>query len=295
MRKLSIALMVASALSQAAHAGTAGSAFLKIAPGAREQGMAGAATAVAGGATAMYINPAGMAGTGAELSASHVELAQENKLENIVLAHDAFGGRLAYGLTYVHYGDLEGRDTSGNLTSNFTAYDGALQLAYAKAFGNLSLGAAVKAVRNKIEDESGTGAGLDAGAIYDFKAFKLGAAITNIGKSGKLGGMDEDLPTTAAIGASTLIKSVLIAADCKRNIPENRTIIAAGAEAALIAAFTLRAGYQKDATNTNIPSDNMNGLNAGFGLAIGKLTVDYAYSSQGELGNNHRFTLTAKF
>ncbi|MFA5162869.1 MAG: PorV/PorQ family protein [Elusimicrobiales bacterium] len=294
MNKFIIALLAAT-IAQQAHAATTGSAFLKITPGAREQGMANAVTALSGGAQSVYTNPASVAGDGMEAALSHVELAQENKLENIAFAHNALGGRMAYGFTYLHYGDLDGRDTTGAQTGTFTAYDMALQAAYARNFGKLSLGGVLKAVRNKIEEESGTGYGFDAGAIYDLELFRLGASIVNVGKSGKVGTIDENLPATASFGAATTIKTVTLAVDFKRNIPENCSTIAAGAEVALHSILALRAGYSKDITNTNIPSDNLLGFNAGFGIAISKLRVDYAYTSQGELGNSHRFTLTAKF
>ena len=295
MKNILMALAMSALCSPSVCAATTGSAFLKISPGAREQGMANAVTALSGSAQSAYINPASVAGEGTEAALSHVELAQENKLENVSFAHNALGGRMAYGFTYLHYGDLDGRDTTGAQTGTFTAYDMALQAAYARSFGKLSVGGALKAVRNKIEEESGTGYGFDAGAIYDLEVFRLGASIVNVGKSGKVGTVDENLPATASFGAAAKIKEVTLAADFKRNIPENCSTLAAGAEVALHSVLALRAGYSKDITNTNIPSDNLLGFNAGFGIAISKLRVDYAYTSQGELGNSHRFTLTTKF
>jgi len=294
-KRFIIAMLAATI--QPAYAATTGSAFLKIAPGAREQGMANAVTAAGGSVQSVYFNPATIAGgDGMEAAFSHVELAQENKLENVTFAHNALGGRIAYGLTYAHYGDLDGRDLTGAQTGTFTAYDMALQSAYARKFGKLSLGGALKAVRNKIEEECGTGYGFDAGAVYDFEHFKLGASIVNVGKSGKVGTIDENLPATASFGAATKIKEVTLAADYKRNIPENRTTLAGGAEVALVSLLTLRAGYSRDITNKDtVPSDNLLGLSAGFGIKLAPFTLDYAYTSQGELGNNHRFTLTTKF
>ncbi len=274
-----------------------GAAFLKIIPGARAQGMAGAATALQGDVQFADVNPAGDAGaSGIEAAFTHIELAQQNKLENIMLAHDAFGGRFVYGVTYVHYGELDGRDTLGNQTGSFTAYDAALRAGFAKSFGKLSLGGAVKGVRTSIADDSGTGFGFDAGAIYNFNLFRLGAAIVNVGKAGTVGTENADLPTTASFGVATMIKDVTIAADFRRNIPEDRTTLAGGAEMLLLKILSIRAGYTRDTTNnSDIPSDNMNGLNAGFGLALNQFKIDYAYTSQGELGNTHRFTVATKF
>ena len=288
-----VAVMCKSTLSAA----TTGSAFLKIAPGAREQGMATAVTAVGGSLQSGYLNPAGIAGgSGYEFAVSHIELAQENKMENLTFGHNGLGGRFAYGVTYVHYGDLEGRDGNGALTGNFTAYDAALQITYARNFGHLAIGGALKGVRNKIENESGNGFGFDAGAIYRFERWRFGASIVNAGKSGKVGSMDENLPATVAVGGAVILKSLTVAADYKRNIPENRTVLAGGGELSLLNILAVRVGYSRDITNKDKePAENMKGLSAGFGIVLALFKLDYAYTSQGEVGNNHRFTLTAKF
>ena len=80
------------------------------------------------------------------------------------------------------------------------------------------------------------------------------------------------------------------------NIPKKRTVLSGGLEAALLKALYLRAGYSRDTTNKGIENmDNMKGLSLGFGIRLGQYRIDYAYLSQGELGANQRFTLTAKF
>jgi hypothetical protein len=273
-----------------------GGDFLKITPGALPQGLAGATAALSGDVQYADVNPAGDVGAqGMEAAFTHIALVQQNQLENIMFAHDAFGGRMVYGLTYLHYGELDGRDISGNETGSFTAYDSALRVGYAKSFGKLSLGAAVKCVHSSIDNDSGTGYGFDAGAIYDFGAFKMGAAVTNVGKAGAIGTENADLPATASVGIATTIKNITVSADYQRDIPENDTVLAGGAQLPLWKIFALRAGYLRDITNnSDIPNQNMNGLNAGFGVTISQFQIDYAYTSQGELGNTNRFTIAMK-
>ena len=280
-----------------AYAAEAGSAFLKIMPSARLQGMGNSGVALSGETQGMYSNPAGLAAVdGLEISAGHVELVENSRLENIALSHKALGGRMAYGFTYVSYGEFEGRNTTGNLTGNFTASDMALQVGYARQFGKLALGAALKGVRSKIESKSGTGFGFDAGAQLEHGGLRFGAALLNAGKSGKLGSQNGDLPTTISAGASAALKSLTLSAEMRRNIPEKRTILSGGLEAALLKALYLRAGYSRDTTNKGVENmDNMKGLSLGFGIRLGQYRIDYAYLSQGELGGNQRFTLTAKF
>lgn len=296
MKKLLTAVMLVS-LTAIANAATTGSAFLKVIPGAREQGVAGAATALGGTLTSVWNNPANAAGLEKRQAAvSHVELIENAKLEFGAFSHEAFGGQMFYGFTYLHYADLEGRDVNGSLTGNFSAYDMSVQAGYARKFGALSAGAAVKGVRNKIESESGNGFGFDAGAAYDFEKFRLGAAILNVGRSGNIGSINENLPATASFGVSVPVRSLTLTADAKRNLAENRTNLAGGAELTLLKLLALRGGYSRDITNkANDDTDAMKGFSAGFGLNLSSVAIDYAYTHQGELGQNHRFTLSAKF
>jgi len=296
MKKI-ITLAMLCSIAAGANAATTGSAFLKIIPGAREQGVAGAATALGGTLTSAWANPASAAKLEKRQAAlSHVELIENAKLEFAAFSHEGFGGRLFYGFTYLHYAELEGRDINGSLTGNFTAYDMALQAGYARQMGALSVGFAVKGVRNKIENESGNGFGLDAGAVYDFEKFRLGLAAVNVGRSGKVGSINESLPATVALGAAVPVYFITLTADAKRNIAENRTTLAGGGEITLLKLLGLRAGYSRDITNKDKENaDAIKGFNAGFGLDLSICTIDYAYTHQGELGQNHRFTLSAKF
>jgi hypothetical protein len=281
------------------YAADVGSAFLKIMPSARLQGMGTAGVALSGETQVMYSNPAGLADAdieGLEVSAGHVELVENSRLENVALSHKALGGRMAYGFTYINYGELESRDAAGNLGGSFNASDMALQAGYARQFGKLALGAAMKGVRNKIENESGTGFGFDAGAQLEYGILRFGAALLNAGKSGRVGTQNEDLPMIISGGASAALESIIFSAEARRNIPEKRTVLSGGLEAALLKALYLRGGYSRDITTKSAENtDNIKGVCAGFGVKMGQYRIDYAYLSQGELGSNQRFTLTAKF
>ena len=294
---MALALIMGICAMNSVYAADTGSAFLKIMPSARLQGMGTAGVALSGETQVVYSNPAGLVAIeGLEMSAGHVTLAENSRLENIALSHKALGGRMAYGFTYVSYGELESRDTVGNLTGNFTASDMALQAGYARQFGKLAFGAALKGVRNRIENESGTGFGFDAGAQLRSGILRFGAALLNAGKSGRVETQSVDLPTTISGGASAVMKNITLSAEARRNIPEKRTVLSGGLEAALLKALYLRAGYSRDTTNKGVENtDNMKGLSLGFGIKLGQYRIDYAYLSQGELGGNQRFTLTAKF
>src|SRR3954465_12158643 len=91
---------------------------------ARAQAMGSASVALAGDASAVFTNPAGLAGVGVtELSAHHnawlVDTWQESAVLGLPLGRGT--GMAIFG-NYVDYGNFEGRDASGNPTFPFKAY-----------------------------------------------------------------------------------------------------------------------------------------------------------------------------
>jgi hypothetical protein len=66
-----------------------------------------------------------------------------------------------------------------------------------------------------------------------------------------------------------------------------------GGELQLGTALRLRLGYNHRRSQDLGFGDgvSLGGLGGGFGLALGGITVDYAYNSWSELGGLHQFTL----
>ncbi|HOX22514.1 MAG TPA: hypothetical protein PLL10_03545, partial [Elusimicrobiales bacterium] len=184
MRKLILALTMFVPMQ--AYAGDAGFAFLKIVPGARPSGMSTVGLAVEGDLQSLALNPAGVKlKKDYELTATHVQLFEDMRLENLGFAHGFKGGTLAYFLTWINEGTQEGRDTNRQLTSSFSNNEYAGGLSYAHPFGEGSLGVTLKAVNSHIGQESGTGGAVDAGVQYPVKGFKVGASVLNLGKAPK--------------------------------------------------------------------------------------------------------------
>lgn len=291
---LSLATVSVALLGLRAQADDAGYAFLKIAPGARAAAM-GAFTAVQGDAQALTYNPAGIAGSKERyaVSASHVELFEDMRLENVVFTHKALGGTMGYSLVYLNEGTMEGRDAQRRPTGDFKSSEYAGQVTYAGQTGMLSYGIGVKGIHSKIENESGTGYAFDGGVGLHAGNFDFAASVLNLGKGPKLISESSSLPTTLNAGVGYQFRmGLLVTGDVRQNVPERRTTFAVGGELPVYGLIYLRGGYIYDKENKKDPDQKVpRGMSAGFGLSIATLRVDYAISSLGELGYTHRFTL----
>jgi len=280
-----------------AQAGNAGFAFLKIVPGARPSGMSTVGIAVEGDLQSLALNPAGIKlQKDYELTATHVELFEDMRLENLGFAHAFKGGIMAYSLTWINEGTQEGRDANRQLTGNFGNNEYAGGVSYAHGFGAGSLGLTLKGINSHIGQESGTGVAVDVGMQYPVSGFKAGASVLNLGKAPKLGGDGSDLPLTIGAGISRQFwKKLLLTAEIRRNLPENMSSQGAGMEFQLHELIVLRGGYLYTKDNGERGTKAPKGASGGFGLKVGGLTLDYAITSMGELGYVHRATLGLAF
>jgi len=165
--------------------------FLNIGVGARALGMGNANIASVEGVNSGYWNPAGL-------------LKQKNDLEVGLMHSEYFAGIAKYdyigvskmidsnsvgGISILRFGvdnipnTLDLVDANGNVDYNritsFNAVDFAALVSYARKLPQLKgvqLGGNFKVIRRKLGDFGGAwGFGLDAGAMYDYKKWKLAA------------------------------------------------------------------------------------------------------------------------
>lgn len=111
----------------------------------------------------------------------------------------------------------------------------------------------------------------------------LGLAAQNIGS--RLGA--DPLPLTFKLGAASRLKNLTLALDVAKP-QDNEIYYCLGAEWWLKDALALRAGYKTH-------RDAGEGITAGIGLKMGKVSLDYAYVPYGDLGSTHRISLGIKF
>lgn len=292
--------------------------LLRFSPSARSAAFGGAFASVADGdVMGLFHNPA-LIGPATSRS---VGLSYQNHLSDINAGTVAYshtirglGTTVGGGLRFVHWGELEGRNEFGEPTGSFNAGDVALSLSAARAFGaRWRYGATVHVVHAGIETARATGLAGDVGVLYRWPAQQLsvGASLRNVGvvldAFGPHG--DDTLPLDLRLSVSKqlahlplrLVVSGYDLTALDEGLADGSTAddvlshIVLGGEFQLGSAFRARFGYNHRQSQELAFDDRLDlaGLSAGFGLLVGQLTIDYAYSSWSDLGGLHQFTLRA--
>lgn len=306
-RRLIPVLAAASALLAAGTAsasddGGVRSVFARGA-GERALGLGGAYGAVAGDATALFWNPAGLAlADRVGLQASHTDLIGLGFYEQqgaLVLPGWRLG-TFAVGFRRFGVDGIEGRDDRGSLTADdLKDAESELSLGFGSGLGKAwALGAAFKLQNQELAGASGSGMGLDlgiqgrpllaaGGTSALARGLSLGMTLRNVIEP-TIRLIDEDVPDPMSmrfaaaaglpLGSAT---GLLLVADFERTRGmEGR--LHAGAELVLLQLLALRAG------------SNAGVLAAGAGLRWHNLAVDYAFEDN-VLEAVHRFGLGITF
>lgn len=310
--------------------GTTAAQFLKVGVGARSIAMGSAFTATANDVSAIYWNPAGLAGL---TSNNQVAFNHINWIADI--GHDF--AAVSYNLG--GFGTIGGAVTLNKSIDNMTVrtveepegtgakFDAgamSISLSYARNLtDNFSIGFNVKYVNEYIWHESATGFALDAGVLYKIailNEFRIGASISNFGMKMKLDG--RDLIEIQKTGNGNLINEVIeveswdlplmfrvgVAADLIRTEssrfsmgidavhPNDHTeYVNVGGEYAWNNLIFMRCGY-----SSLFEVNTEKGLTAGVGLNYRlihsvSLLFDYAYLDLGRLEDVHSFSIGLKF
>ena len=282
---IGILIVTSAAVGYASGPGTSAASFLKIGVGARASAMGEAFTALASDGTSLYWNPAGLTQLPAkELSATYNSWLQEINQGYLSFSFPLATGALGLGVNYVEMGKMEGRDEYGSPTGDFTASDTHVFIGYATKFKTVAWGLTLGTLQDVIKEDRKTTFLANVGFLYPVGEFlTLGLAAQNIGS--RLGA--DPLPLTFKIGAASKLRRLILALDVAK--PQDSEIYCCfGAEWWLKGALAFRAGYK-----TN--QDAGEGITAGLGLKMGKVSLDYAYVPYGDLGDTHRISLGIKF
>jgi len=281
-----------------------GASFLKIGVGARGVGVGAAQTALTDDASAIYWNPAGLAGLGkTEIAAHHAELFADTRYDYLALARPTRFGTVGAGFGYLSQGSLEGRDENRQQTGSFTASDSVFGLALGRPISrSVSAGLSLKGIQSKIAGESAITAALDAGVMWKSHdaPVTLGAALQNLGPGLKFINERSELPLTFAFGAAFHSRLGLTLAADARFRPYGRSQeYGVGTEYAALGALTFRAGWVGQRAQGSAPSSTRayipEGFAAGIGLRVSTMSLDYSIVPFGELGNAQRISLMSRF
>ncbi|MBN2411836.1 PorV/PorQ family protein [candidate division KSB1 bacterium] len=278
--------------------GETGLAILKIGVSARAASMGEAFVASADDASGIFWNPAGPAW----IKQRQAHFTHNKWIQGI--SNNAAGvvfpttiGTLGIGLMLNNVNDFERRITATEEPlGTFSSHDFSMSLNYARKIGeNLSVGAKVKYLNEKIYVESASGYAFDFGVRYRLlrSGLFVAAAIQNIGSMSEMVQESIVLPKIMRFGTAYTIPDffmgdkLLFAADYVK-ILENSDHVNLGIEYYPYQKIAVRAGYQTGYDERSVA--------AGFGLNFGFLNIDYAYIPfDNDLGNSQRFSMTAFF
>lgn len=291
--------------------GTTGAQFLKIAPGARAAGMAGAFGGLADDVEALYYNPGGLghlrrgqatgahesrfAGLRYEFVGAAVPVLAGSKARLDKSSRGVIGVA-AYSLSA---GDIERRGLveTDEPSGLFSAEDLAVAVSYGiRPFGGrLGLGATAKAVSSRVDSARGTTYAGDAGLLYRGDVWTAGAGVRSAGKGLTLGSATDPLPSEVFAGGSYQATPRLLAAFEAEGSRDTGVNGALGLEYRYVfsakLAGCLRGGY----TSKQRDAGSLAGAAAGLGLTVGPADFDFAFQPFGDLGASYKYSLKVRF
>lgn len=325
---VALAAMILLCLSTLGYAqrktGLNGASFLKIGVGARQIALGSAVTTLQGGGpNMMFWNPAGVA------TSEGTSIALNHNQWLLAMDHNAFafthrlgsGGVIGVGLIHIGLGDivadrdvaptpeLEPRQADKATSPTFSFYDLAVNLTWARQFSDkLSLGASIKLIREKIDDQSANSIAGDFGVTYNvgWHGLVFGAAMTNLGGDLKYYQSGAPIPLTFSIGASIHLaddeNSRVVAMLDATKRQDSEQLYFTGLEWTILERFQLRGGYKLgfsgakddfDIDTTDEGASFGGGVNLDWGSAT--INIDYAFTEFNLLDNTHRFSLSINF
>ncbi|MEK6544293.1 MAG: PorV/PorQ family protein [Elusimicrobiota bacterium] len=299
-------------------AGTGGGAFLLIPVGVRMMGMGGAGVAVPSGANAVSYNPA----LAAAIRRTEMALVHQELFLDTALSYGAFsmplefrgvnelgGANVFAHAIYMDKGDIEVNllNSGGSLASSenkSAGYDMAFGLGYAEYFfrgsfglssleeGSHSLGIMVQGVQsNLLETYDAYAVAANVGYFGNFRRFGVGLSLLNIGSELQFLEEGDPLPFAARAGFHYKMAlapvNLLTAYDAVYQ--EKDFVHRAGLEMTVTPMFAVRGGYQFE------PQSYRGGPSFGFGLNMGTMFFDYAFSWSGDLEDTHRALFGMRF
>ncbi len=317
------ALLAAPAAAQeASYHGTSAANFLKIGLGPKASGMADAYVTFGEDASCLYWNPAASSRIGKpSVVFSNLQWLVETDLNYLAVTVPFDFGTLGLDIAYFTSGDiiettLQEQDGTGRVVS---ANDLALGLAYNDFTDRFSFGLKVKFIREQLASAEGSAFAFDVGSVFTTSFpgdLTIGLALANFGSDLQFSG--NDLLVTHVVPGSPTGKQVpatletqswslplffrlgLSATPYKSDAAE--VVVAymlidsrdyearhhLGAAVTFLNLFTVRGGYRFNYDEVTFSAGAGVKIDTG---ALGRLSVDYAYTDFGNLKGVHQITL----
>lgn len=294
-------LMCSVKPSLAFAAGTAAAQFLKVGSDARAVAMGSAFTVICDKSSAIYWNPAGISNIEIKsLSISRAFWLEGISCDWVSYVQPTTIGNFGAAIQYLSYGEILETDETGLESTNFSPYDMAGIISYARDISmgtkNISIGMNMKLISSKIK-QTASAIAIDIGGITEInKQLKAGIVIQNLGTKMKFNSLEEVLPLSIKLGGAYQIKENWLAA-LDLTVPTGNSInIGIGTEYnyKLTDGPNLfgRVGYN---TGNATGAGGIRGITLGFGAGFTETDIDYALVPYGDLGITHRISIGMKF
>jgi len=292
-------------------AGTTGAPVLRIPTGARPEGFGGAYAGVADDLSALFWNPAGLAGINApEAGALYTSYIAQTSYQVLGYAQPiGRWGAIALGAGMLDYGSLvktvaEPDGLYGGTSGSVSAADWLVAGGWGMRVmdwgspGSLDAGITLKSVINQQGPDGNISAGGGFGLLWrtPVPGVRLAAVGDNLGTSIKGSGM---MPAVWRLGSaweyspSPIVRTILAADEQFTADAGNRTC--AGLEATFIDLIAVRGGWSGGTA--------AGGISFGAGFLVppswtgmpASFRLDYSGSSLADLGFTHRVQVIARF
>jgi tetratricopeptide (TPR) repeat protein len=264
---------------------------------ARVMAMGSAFVGVADDTSALLWNPAGLGQLKqCELALHHNSWLVGTDQESLVAGLPVNGlGGFGVMVSYLDYGTFQGRDSTGALTSPYSAD----RLGFMAGWGmelisGLYFGLGAEENQQFNPNQSYGVLSGELGVLYTpDHHLKFGAALINFGGNQ----LDAWVATAIEAGASYqqnfgMAHSLLLTLSGTLE-PQGVNRLGVGAEYGFQSNYFLRAGYQVSQQNNEL--GGLTGLTAGAGIRWNDLELDYAYLPYGDLGTSNRVSLSYFF
>ena len=294
---LAIAALAGTLAGPLNAAGTSSAQFLKLGAGARAAGMGDAFVAVADDATGAYWNPAGLGQIQSpEIAFMHNDWLVDTQYQYAGGVLPLERGVIGLSIQRIDYGDIDRYTAADARDGSFDAGSMAANLSFGfEMRDGLYLGGTAKYLQEAIETEKASSFAGDAGVLYRWDRYSVGAALQNIGPALKMVQESYDLPQTLRLGAAGRFLNERLLMGLAISAPnDNDPAVHAGAEFRLNSLLAFRGGYSA-APGNNLDVDGLTGVTAGLGITLNAFTLDYALVPFGDLGMTHRASIRVRF
>ena len=284
-------------------AGTAGLQFLKIPVSARDAGLADASTSLVNDASAMFVNPGGLAfATRPEAYLSDGQWLAGSRLDAAAVSMPV--GSFVFGLSMVRFAIEDFEETTvqqpAGTGRTVSAGDITVGLAASRRFtDHLTIGLQLQFVQEKLDNVAMNNILFDVGAVYytGFHNLRLAFALQHFGPDMRLFDQSYRTPLLFRVSAGEdflLMEDHRLTSAVDLIHPtDNNEWVNWGVEYEFLKTFSLRAGYRFGVDRGNFA------FGAGVKAPeIGSvaLSFDYAYSKfDAVFGGTQRITLGLAF